>query len=188
MIGAKAVYRGRFAPTPSGPLHFGSIVAAAGSFLDARAHGGCWHVRIDDLDRPRVVPGAADAILHSLEALGFEWDGQVLFQSARRDAYHGALHRLRERGLVYPCACSRKEVAEVAAPGAEGPVYPGSCRSAMPAGYAARALRALTQGALVRFEDRVQGPQARDIEREAGDFVIYRADRVHAFPSGRRRR
>lgn len=175
------VYRGRFAPTPSGPLHFGSIVAAAASFLDARAHDGYWHMRIDDLDLPRIEPGAVDAILHSLDALGFEWNGPVVFQSSRRDAYHGALHRLRERGLVYPCACSRKEVAEAAAPGAEDPIYPGICRGGMPAGRAARALRASAHGALVHFDDRVLGAQARDVEQQSGDFVVYRADGVYAF-------
>jgi glutamyl-Q tRNA(Asp) synthetase len=177
----KATYRGRFAPTPSGPLHFGSIVAAVGSYLEARTHGGEWHLRIDDLDPPRVVPGAADTILHCLEQLGFEWDGPVIYQSQRTPAYHAALHQLRQRGLVYPCACSRKEIAEHAVTGVEGTVYPGTCRDGMPAGREARALRLRTTGARVEFADGILGPQARDIEHEAGDFVLYRADGVFSF-------
>jgi glutamyl-Q tRNA(Asp) synthetase len=174
-------YRGRFAPTPSGPLHFGSIVAALGSYLEARTHGGEWHVRIDDLDPPRVVPGAADDILHCLEALGFEWDGEVVWQSQRDAAYHAAFHRLRTLGLAYPCACSRREIAEVARNGAEGPVYPGTCRRGMPASRAARAWRMRTDGATVHFDDGVLGPQVHDLQHDGGDFVLYRADHVYAF-------
>jgi glutamyl-Q tRNA(Asp) synthetase len=144
-------------------------------------HGGEWHVRIDDLDSPRVVPGAADDILRCLERLGFEWDGTVVYQSRRTPAYHAALHLLRQRGLVYPCACSRKEIAEHAGVGVEGPIYPGTCRNSMPAGREARALRLLTIGARVAFDDGVLGPQTRDLEREAGDFVLYRNDGVYAF-------
>jgi glutamyl-Q tRNA(Asp) synthetase len=177
----KPRYRGRFAPTPSGPLHFGSLVAALGSYLEARTRDGEWHVRIDDLDPPRVVPGAADDILRCLERLGFEWDGPVLYQSRRTPAYHAALHRLCVRGLVYPCACSRKEIAEHARIGVEGPIYPGTCRTGMPAGREARALRLRTLGARVAFDDGVLAAQARDIEREAGDFVLYRADGVFSF-------
>jgi glutamyl-Q tRNA(Asp) synthetase len=176
-----AAYRGRFAPTPSGPLHFGSIVAAVGSYLEARTHGGEWHLRIDDLDPPRVVPGTVDSILHCLEQLGFEWDGPVIYQSQRTPAYHAALHQLRQRGLVYPCACSRKDIAEHAVMGVEGPVYPGTCRDGMLPGREARAVRLRTTGARAEFEDGVLGLQARDIEHEAGDFVLYRADGVFAF-------
>lgn len=174
-------YRGRFAPTPSGPLHFGSIVAAAGSYLEARAHGGEWHVRIDDLDPPRVAAGAAESILRCLDQLGFQWDGPVIHQSQRAPAYHAALHQLRRRGVIYPCACTRKEIAERGRPGVEGPVYAGTCRSGMAAGREARALRLLATGARVQFHDSVLGPQTRDIEHEAGDFVLYRADGVFAF-------
>src|SRR5512134_3889612 len=111
---AASRYRGRFAPSPTGPLHFGSLVAAAGSFLEARARGGEWLVRMEDLDPPRVVAGAADDILRTLRACGMEWDGAVVRQGTRNAAYHAALHRLRERGLVYPCACSRREIADSA--------------------------------------------------------------------------
>lgn len=174
-------YRGRFAPTPSGPLHFGSIVAALGSCLDARAQDGQWHVRIDDLDPPRSLPGAASGILRCLEALGFEWDGEVVQQSRRRDAYHAALHRLRSRAPVYACCCSRKEIAEAAVAGADSPAYPGTCRGGMAQARPARALRVLTAGARARCVDRVFGPQVRDLDRETGDFVLYRADGVYAF-------
>ena len=176
-----AIYRGRFAPTPSGPLHFGSLIAAMGSFLEARTHGGEWHLRIDDLDPPRVVPGAADAIIRCLEQLGFEWDGPIVYQSRRAPAYHAALHQLRQRGFVYPCACSRREIAEHAMMGVEGPIYPGTCRRGMPPGREARALRLLTVGVRVEFDDAVLGHQSRDLEHEAGDFVLYRADQVFSF-------
>jgi glutamyl-Q tRNA(Asp) synthetase len=175
------IYRGRFAPTPSGPLHFGSIVAAVGSYLEARTHGGEWHVRIDDLDPPRVAPGATDSILRCLEQLGFEWDGPVVYQSQRTPAYHAALYGLRQRGLVYPCACTRKEISGQARAGVEGPVYPGTCRDGMPPGREARAIRLRTTGARVQFDDAVLDTQACEIEHEAGDFVLYRADGVYAF-------
>jgi glutamyl-Q tRNA(Asp) synthetase len=177
----QAPYRGRFAPTPSGPLHFGSLVAATGSYLEAKSRGGQWRLRIDDLDPPRVAPGAVASILRCLEALGFEWDGPVLYQSRRLPAYHAALHRLRLLGAVYPCACSRKEIAESALPGIEGPIYPGVCRGGLPPGRPARALRLSVQGMRVEFDDRLLGWQRRNLEREPGDFIVYRADGVYAF-------
>ncbi len=178
-------YRGRFAPSPTGPLHFGSLVAAVGSFLEARTRGGDWLVRMEDLDPPRVAPGAADDILRALRACGLEWDGAVVRQSARSDAYHAALHRLRQAGLVYPCVCSRREIADSAVAGAlvgnEGPVYPGTCRAGIAAGKTARALRLSTRGAAIEFDDAVQGRIGHDLEREFGDFVLYRADEVYAY-------
>jgi glutamyl-Q tRNA(Asp) synthetase len=177
----RAAYRGRFAPTPSGPLHFGSLVAATGSYLEAKSRGGEWLLRIDDLDPPRIEPSATRSIMHCLEALGFEWDGPVLYQSTRGAAYHAALHRLRWLGVIYPCACSRKEIAESALAGVEGPIYPGTCRGGIPDGRAARALRLDTRGAVVAFDDGLLGPQRRDLEREAGDFVVYRSDGVYGF-------
>jgi len=174
-------HRGRFAPSPTGPLHFGSLVAAVGSYLQARACGGAWLLRIDDLDAPRVVPGAADAILRALEACGMEWDGPAVFQSRHHGAYHAAVHRLRQRGLLYPCACSRREIAESALPGVEGPVYPGTCRAGIPAGRTARALRLATRGTRIAFDDGVQGRVEQDLDRESGDFVVYRADGIYAY-------
>jgi glutamyl-Q tRNA(Asp) synthetase len=174
-------YRGRFAPSPTGPLHFGSLVAAVGSYLDARAHGGAWLVRIEDLDTPRNVPGAAYDILRALEACGMEWDGPVVSQSTRADAYHAALHEVLGRGLAYPCACSRREIADSAVAGIEGFVYPGTCRAGIPAGRAAHAVRIDTRGVTIAFDDVLQGTVAHNLETEIGDFVLYRADHVFAY-------
>lgn len=174
-------YRGRFAPSPTGPLHFGSFVAAVGSFLEARTRGGEWLVRMEDLDPPRLLEGAAKDILRTLAACGLNWDGQVLHQSARTDAYHCALHRLRGLRLVYPCACSRREIADSAIAGTEGPVYPGTCRGGIVAGRGARTLRLDTNGAAVAFEDALQGHITCELERESGDFVLYRSDGVYAY-------
>jgi glutamyl-Q tRNA(Asp) synthetase len=174
-------YVGRFAPTPSGPLHFGSLVAAVGSYLEARSHRGEWHLRIDDLDALRVVPGATDAILRTLEAFGFQWDGPVLFQSQRTPAYHAALHELRKAGAIYPCGCSRSEIDAIATRGSEGPVYPGTCRDGMSPERRARTWRIRLEEAQIDFEDQLLGLQHIDLARDAGDFAVYRADGVYAF-------
>jgi glutamyl-Q tRNA(Asp) synthetase len=175
------MYVGRFAPSPTGPLHFGSVVAALASWLDARAARGRWLVRIEDLDAPRVQPGAADVILRTLERLGLAWDGPVLYQSVRTPLYQGALERLRQH--VYWCGCSRREIAD-SAPGLApdgAQIYPGTCRQGLPPGKAARTLRVRTGTDVVRFEDRVQGPQSQILAREVGDFVLYRADGQFAY-------
>jgi glutamyl-Q tRNA(Asp) synthetase len=174
-------YRGRFAPSPTGPLHFGSLVAALGSYLDSRRHRGVWLVRMEDLDRDREVKGAADNILRTLERFGFEWEGQVLYQSRRREAYEEALESLRRDGFAYPCICSRKQIAETAAAGAEGSIYPGTCRAGIAKGRHARTIRLLTQDAIIQVEDRVQGRMRQNPGREVGDFVIRRADGYHAY-------
>jgi len=170
---------GRFAPSPSGPLHFGSLVAALASWLDARATGSRWLVRIEDLDQPRVQHGAADEILRALGRLGLYWDGEVIFQSDRTALYEQALARLRN---TYLCGCSRREIADsavsLATDGAQ--VYPGTCRAGMPAGKTARALRVRVAGT-VSFDDRVQGSVNQDLEREVGDFVLRRADGQFAY-------
>lgn len=175
------MYRGRFAPTPSGPLHFGSMVAAVGSFLDARSRDGAWLVRIDDLDPPRTVPGSAESILRCLDAYGMHWDGAVVYQRTRSDAYHAALHQLRQSGRTYPCACSRKEISDAGLAGMEGAVYPGTCRNGLAAGREARALRVRTDGAVVEFHDGLQGQVRQALQDEIGDFVVYRADHVFAY-------
>ena len=173
--------RGRFAPSPTGPLHFGSLVAAVGSYLSARAQGGEWLVRMEDLDPPREVKGAADDILRTLEAYGFEWNGAVLYQSRRRDAYENAIDILAQQGALYPCGCTRKEIADSSVHGIEGPIYPGTCRAGLAAGRSARALRVRTDQALIEFEDRVQGRQQSSLARDVGDFVVRRADGFFAY-------
>lgn len=170
-------YRGRFAPSPTGPLHFGSLVAAAASWLDARAAGGEWLLRMEDLDTPRCVPGAADDILRTLEACGLTWDGAVEWQSRRVEAYQAALECLVKEGRVYPCGCTRKEVAE----GAEEGRYPGTCRGGLREGRVARAWRLRVRPGVVSFEDRVQGRQEQEVERACGDFVLLRADGIFAY-------
>jgi glutamyl-Q tRNA(Asp) synthetase len=154
------------------------MVAAVGSYLDAKSHGGTWALRIDDLDPPRVAPGSVDAILRCLEHFQMHWDGEILFQSTRTDAYRSALDQLRARGLVYPCACSRKEIGDA---GTGGLVYPGTCRSGLAPGREARAWRVRTETACIEFVDLLQGRVGQDIEREIGDFVLFRADRVFAY-------
>jgi glutamyl-Q tRNA(Asp) synthetase len=172
-------YVGRFAPSPTGPLHFGSLVAALASWLDARRAGGTWLLRMEDLDQPRVVPGAADEILRQLEALGLAWDGPVVHQSARAGLYEDSLRRLGAR--VYPCACTRKELEDSALAIDGSRIYPGTCRGGLAPGKAARALRLRTGNAPVRFVDRVQGEIAQSVETEVGDFVLRRADGLHAY-------
>jgi glutamyl-Q tRNA(Asp) synthetase len=178
-----APYIGRFAPSPSGPLHFGSLVAALGSALEARCHQGRWLLRIEDVDTPRIVPGAADSILATLERFGFEWDGDILWQSQRTEAYAAALEQLKADGHVFPCACSRREMAEVpdstlARDGSRR--YPGTCRNGLPPGREPRAWRVKAEG-LIHFEDAIQGPQREDLARDVGDYVIFRADGLFAY-------
>ena len=173
------MYIGRFAPSPTGPLHFGSLVAAVASFLDARAAQGRWLVRIEDLDRPRCVPGAADDILRTLDRLGLTWDGEVAYQSKRHSLYGDALQRLQ--ASTYWCTCSRREIADsslgLAVDGAH--IYPGTCRAA---GLASgRALRVRTGADEICFADRVQGRLCQVLERDVGDFVLHRADGLYAY-------
>lgn len=174
-------YRGRFAPSPTGPLHFGSLVAAVGSFLEARSRGGEWLVRMEDLDLPRTVPGAADDILRTLDAFGLHWDGEVMVQGARNEAYRAALAELEKLGAVYPCACTRKEIADSAIGGIDGPVYPGICRAGLPEGRAPRAMRVRTDSRPVGFDDALQGYISQVLETEVGDFVVRRADGLFAY-------
>jgi glutamyl-Q tRNA(Asp) synthetase len=172
-------YVGRFAPSPTGPLHFGSLAAALASWLDARRAGGSWLVRIEDLDRPRVVRGAADAILRQLETCGLTWDGSVLYQSSRTELYREAMLKLQSR--VYPCACTRRELEDSALAIDGARIYPGTCRQGLAPGKAPRALRLRTEAEPIRFVDRVQGEIVQSVEREAGDFILRRADGVYAY-------
>jgi glutamyl-Q tRNA(Asp) synthetase len=165
-------YRGRFAPSPTGPLHLGSLVAALGSYLDAKAHGGEWLVRIEDIDTPRVVAGAADHILRTLERFGLEWDGPVLYQSSRIEAYDAVLDDLRGQGRVFPCGCSRKDVGEC---------YPGTCRTGLRDRIDSPSWRFCVADETVNFVDRRLGPQAQNVAEDAGDFVVKRADGLFAY-------
>jgi glutamyl-Q tRNA(Asp) synthetase len=173
--------RGRFAPSPTGPLHFGSLVAAVASWVDARAAGGEWLVRIEDVDAPRTVPGAADEILRALEAFGLEWDGEVAWQSRRTPHYQRAFERLEAMGVVYRCRCSRRELADSGLPGIEGAVYPGTCRAlGLPASQGG-ADRVRVGNQPISFVDRVQGPVSQRLDAEIGDFVLRRRDGLFAY-------
>lgn len=172
---------GRFAPSPSGPLHFGSMVAALGSSLSARAAGGRWLLRIEDVDTPRIVPGAAEGILRTLEQFGFEWDGPVVWQSRRTDAYRAAFEALRAAGRVFPCACTRKEIADSALARDGTRRYPGTCRDGLAPGREARAWRLRVEPGEVSFDDAVQGPIREDVAADVGDFVLLRADGLFAY-------
>lgn len=172
-------YVGRFAPSPTGPLHFGSLVAALASWLDAKHAGGEWLLRMEDLDQPRVVPGAADTILRQLETFGLHWDGAVEYQSRRCAMYREALKQLV--AFTYPCACTRKELEDSALAIDGSRIYPGTCRNSLAPGKTARAVRLCTSREPVRFTDRVQGEIAQSVESEVGDFVLLRADGLFAY-------
>ncbi|MBK5969799.1 MULTISPECIES: tRNA glutamyl-Q(34) synthetase GluQRS [Thiorhodovibrio] len=176
-----AAYRGRFAPSPTGPLHFGSLVAALGSFLDARAAGGEWLVRMEDLDRTREVPGAAASILRTLERLGLHWDGSVDYQHQRLPLYRDALADLTQRGLAYSCSCSRKMIAATARVGSDGPIYPGTCRDGLKPGAKARTQRFRVPPGEVSIIDRIRGRVSLDVNAALGDFVLHRADGIPAY-------
>lgn len=178
---AAASVRGRFAPSPTGPLHFGSLVAAAASWLDARSRGGEWLVRIEDLDPPREVPGAADDILRTLEACGLYWDGPVRYQSRSSALYEEALQRLIDRGLAYPCICTRREVAAAGHIGIDGPVYSGRCRAGIGPARTERAWRLRVCAGTVALHDECFGTIAQEVAREVGDFVLRRADGLFAY-------
>ena len=182
-------YTGRFAPSPTGLLHAGSLVAALASWLDARTHGGQWQVRIEDIETPRCVPGADQAILQQLAAFGLVPDGNVVWQSRRGDAYAAALQRLVEKGWAYPCGCSRKEIESAQAVARHtAAVYPGTCRHGLN-GKPARAWRlnvqavqaALGLPAITHWRDRRLGVQQQNVAEEVGDFVLRRADSLWAY-------
>jgi len=174
-------YIGRFAPSPTGPLHFGSLIAALASYADARSQSGRWLLRIEDIDPPREQPGAADSFLRVLEHYGFAWDGPVWRQSTRDAAYQSALEGLREAGKVFPCACTRAQLAQ-APMGAGGErVYPGTCRDGLPPGRGPRSWRLRVGDEAVGFVDRIQGVQQQDLARDIGDFVLRRADGLWAY-------
>lgn len=171
---------GRFAPTPSGPLHLGSLVTALGSWLSARAGGGRWHLRIDDLDRPRVQRGAESLILRQLEAHGLHWDGAIRRQSEHLDAYLAALARLRDDGLLYACTCTRATLAQGADVDGDERVYAGTCReSGHP--WPGAALRLRVPALTLAFDDAGRGHMQRDLRRDVGDFIVRRRDGQIAY-------
>lgn len=180
---ATTIYRGRFAPSPTGPLHFGSLIAAVGSYLQARSHGGIWRVRMEDIDPPREQPGAADAILRTLEAHGLHWDGEVLYQHTRPEAYQDAIERLRGMDMIYACRCSRKTIAQNGRAGPYGMIYPGTCRdrACIDTDYQQQALRVVTEDHDILFRDALLGTRRQNLAREVGDFIIRRADGLFAY-------
>lgn len=169
-------YRGRFAPSPTGPLHFGSLTAALGSYLEARQRDGQWWLRIEDIDPPREVPGAADAILRALDSLGFEWD-ELDYQSRHHPRYADVLAELQSQHLIYPCTCSRRTLNEQRI----GSIYPGLCRTRHFPCHERHAIRILSQDAGIDFEDRIQGPQHYNLEKDVGDFILRRADGYFSY-------
>ena len=180
-VSAAPPYIGRFAPSPTGPLHLGSLVAAVASWLDARASGGCWLVRMEDLDRPRCEPGMAATLLRQLEAYGLRWDGTVVFQSQRDDAYALALDSLKKIGAAYPCACTRSQLAQAPRNHEGETIYPGTCRQGLRAGVTARAWRVRVPDVSTCFHDRIHGDLQQNLAHDVGDFIVKRADGLFAY-------
>jgi glutamyl-Q tRNA(Asp) synthetase len=180
-------YRGRFAPSPTGPLHAGSLASALGSWLDARAHGGQWLVRIEDVDTPRTVQGSDQIILQQLIACGLHWDEEVVWQSKRTDLYQAALDQLNKDQMTYRCICSRKHIEEtLRASGAElgrheDLIYPGSCRNQNRQEEKAAIRVALPGSCVLQFKDRMKGVQSQDLTTQVGDFVLRRADGLFTY-------
>jgi len=175
---------GRFAPSPTGPLHLGSLVAALGSYLFAKHVEGRWLLRIEDIDLPRAIPGIADDMLFTLEILGFQWDAEVIYQSRRTEIYQAALQELIDKGMAYMCGCSRAEIAAtVSGPdfGDDEIPYPGLCRKGIPSGKAGRAYRVKVDDEVIDFDDRVVGLYNQVLTDCCGDFVIQRADGPFAY-------
>ena len=172
---ARLLYRGRFAPSPTGPLHAGSVLTALASFLDARTNQGQWLLRIEDIDPPRESRQAADSILHTLDALGLHWDGAVLYQSQRHSAFEAALASLREQQRVFACACSRQQLTD------HGGIYPGHCRDLQLPWEPGYALRCKVPLHPIEFSDRLQGHQAWHLGRTSGDFVVRRREGLPAY-------
>ena len=174
-------YRGRFAPSPSGELHFGSLLAAMASYADARAHNGQWLLRIDDIDQARVVPDSAEHIIQTLEQLGFEWDESIYYQSQHIRDYRQALDKLHEKKLTYPCFCSRKQIKSRSGHG----IYPGTCRPINQAGKTTEdkdcAIRIKVPDKTLSFKDQIQGAYSQQLAQDVGDFIIYRRDKVFTY-------
>lgn len=172
--------RGRFAPSPTGPLHMGSLVAALGSYLNICSQGGEWLVRMEDIDPPREEPGAADSILKSLETHGLHWHGDIMYQGQRSDTYEAMLEQLHQQGLTYRCNCSRKQIEMTGHTGEFGPVYPGNCRDKSVITDDS-AIRIRTNNHAVITTDKVQGDYQQILDRDIGDFIVKRRDKLYAY-------
>lgn len=176
------MYIGRFAPSPTGPLHFGSLIAAVASYLEAKTHDGIWLLRMEDLDKPREIKGAANAILHSLDKFGFEWDGEVSHQSQRHELYEHYFNLLKNKALIYACTCTRKEIADSTnQQGIDGVVYPQTClhhplKSNVPCAW-----RIKTNSIDINFNDEIQGEIKQNLSQDVGDFIVKRADGLFAY-------
>ena len=175
------MYIGRFAPSPTGPLHFGSLLAAMASYLDARSYQGKWLLRIEDLDKFRERPGAADSIIRTLGAYGFEWDGDIVYQTSRLPAYQDALQQLSQQQLIYACTCTRKQLIAEVTPGPYGRIYPGHCRGKTAIPDSRHAIRIAVPNEDIGFTDHTQGNYTQNLATQLGDFIILRSDGVFAY-------
>ncbi len=180
-------YTGRFAPSPTGPLHFGSLIAAVASYCDAKSQRGKWLLRMEDLDEPREVKGAADTILQQIDAVGFEWDDAVVYQSQRTNLYADALNTLQNKQLIYACTCTRKEIADSSnASGIDGLIYPKTCLKHAPKPTNIQtndhaAARVVVLDKNITFVDKIQGEITQNLARDVGDFIVKRADGLFAY-------
>ncbi|MDH5471480.1 MAG: tRNA glutamyl-Q(34) synthetase GluQRS [Gammaproteobacteria bacterium] len=174
-------YRGRFAPSPTGQLHFGSLVTAVASYLEARSQKGDWLVRIEDIDELRNIPGSADDILRTLERYGFEWDDDILYQTRRKQIYEDVLQALIDKKLIYRCICSRKDLRENNEMGQQGLAYPGTCEDKNHPEDIAHALRIRTSNQIIEFSDAIMGVYTQNLKQEIGDFIIRRRDGLFAY-------
>ncbi len=169
-------YKGRFAPSPTGPVHYGTLIAAVGSYLQAKKNNGEWLIRMEDVDITRKVDGADVEILKTLESFGFEWDGEIIYQSKQTEHYEQALDQLISQSLVFPCLCSRKQLAE-----SNSDIYPGTCRFRHLPEKKEHALRIIATDTTIEFNDSVMGKQSQNIKQQCGDFVIKRRDGLFAY-------
>ena len=176
-----SAYHGRFAPSPTGPLHAGSFLTAVASYLDARSQKGFWHLRIDDLDSARNIDSATTGILEILESAGLTWDGPVFYQSQQIEKYRDAIATLDRKALLYACTCSRKDLNQIAASSSNAQIYPGYCRDRKQNLSASHAIRIRTNGASIGFSDNIQGYFKQNLENEVGDFILLRRDGVFAY-------
>ncbi len=174
-------YRGRFAPSPTGPLHFGSLVSAVASYTDARHVNGKWLVRIEDIDPAREIPGSDHLILNTLEQFGFEWDEEVVWQSKRHRFYQEAIHQLLSEHKVYYCSCTRKSIIAAGLQGANGMLYPGTCQGRKLTEGPGHSLRLRVNNKAIHFKDRARGQQCQYLDQDVGDFILRRSDQLWAY-------